>query len=112
MAGAGKAERNLKERPAALCPLRGVSATSVQERWRSLHGRYAALCGWDTAAKDQQTEYLDSRLGLLRVQQLVTRTGDAAAMPTCCQASISTPPRCSATLPGSVRRSEGPPGPS
>ena len=31
-------------------------------------------------------------------------------MPPCCQASTSTPPRGSATLPGSMARPEGPPG--
>ena len=84
MAGAGQAERNLQGRPAALCPLQGARGASVRERgagymwWSSLHERYAEQCGWDAAAKDLLTEFLDSRQGLLRAQQLVTRKGDDA----------------------------------
>ena len=39
VAGAGKAERNLKGRPAALCPLQGACGASVRERWCSLHAQ-------------------------------------------------------------------------
>ena len=35
-----QAERNLKGRPAALCPLPGASGASIRERWSSLHARY------------------------------------------------------------------------
>ena len=78
--GAGQAERNLKGRPAALCPLPGASGASVRERWSSLHARYTAAGQFkcDAAAKDLPTEFLDSKNGLLGAQQLVTRNGDDA----------------------------------
>ena len=41
LAGACQAERNLKARPADLCPLKGSGGASVRERWHSLHARYA-----------------------------------------------------------------------
>ena len=41
VAGAGQAERHLKRRPAALCPLQGAGGASVRQRLRSLHARYA-----------------------------------------------------------------------
>ena len=69
----GQAERNLKGRPAALCPLQGAGGASVRERWRSLHARYAEQCKWDAAAKDLTTEFLDSKHGLLGAQQLVRK---------------------------------------
>ena len=75
VAGAGQAECNLKGRPAALCPLQGASGASVQERWSSLHVRYAEQCNWDTAAKDLPTEFLDSKKGLLGAQQLLEEEG-------------------------------------
>ena len=49
------------------------------ERWRSLHARYAEQCKWDAAVKGLQTEFLDSKNGLLGAQQLVRRRkGDEA----------------------------------
>ena len=78
VAGAGQAERNLKGRPAALCPLQGADGASVREQWRSLHARYAEMCKWDAGAKDLPTEFLDSKNGLLGAQLLVTRKGDDA----------------------------------
>ena len=78
MPGAGQAERNLKGRPAALCPLQGAGGASVRERWRSLHARYAEECKWDAAARDLPTEFLDSKNGLLVAQQLLRRKGDDA----------------------------------
>ena len=77
VAGAGQAERNLKVRPAALCPLQGASGASVRERWSSLHARYAEQCKWNAAAKDLPTGFLDSN-GLLGAHQLVWRKGDDA----------------------------------
>ena len=65
---AGHAERNLKGRPAALCPLQGASGASVRHRWSSLHTRYAEQCKWDASAKDLQTEVLDNRKALLGAQ--------------------------------------------
>ena len=76
VAGAGQAERNLKGRPAVLCSLQGAGGACVQERWRSLHARYAVQCKWGTAARDLPTEFLDSKNGLLGAQQLVRRKGD------------------------------------
>ena len=35
-------------------------------------------CGWDAATEDLPTDFLNSRQGLLRAQQLVTRKGDDA----------------------------------
>ena len=58
--GAGQAERNLKGRPAALCPLQGRSCASMRQWRSSLHTRNADQCGWDTAAMDVPTEFLDS----------------------------------------------------
>ena len=80
VAGAGQleAERNLKGRPAALCPLQEPGGASVRERWRSLHARYAEKCKWDAAAKDLPTEFLDCKNGLLGALQLVRRKGDDA----------------------------------
>ena len=112
VAGAGQAERNLKGRPAALCPLKGACGASVRERWRTLHARYAEQCKWDAAAKDMPTEFLDSKNGLLGAQQRKRRKGDDACQLTCCPALTLTPPRGSATLLGSVARPEGPLGPS
>ena len=77
VAGARLGDCNLKGRPAMLCPLQGASGASVRELWRSLDTRYAELCKWDAAAKDLPTEFLDNKNGLLGVQQLVTRKGDA-----------------------------------
>ena len=82
-AGAGQAERNLKGRPAALCPLQGAGGASVRERWRSFHARCTEQCKWGAAAKDLPTEILDSKNGLLGAQQLVRRRGDDA-----CQADM------------------------
>ena len=78
MAGAGQAERNLKGRPSALFPLQGAGGASVRDRWRSLYTRYVEQCKWDAAAQDLPTEFLDSKNGLLGVQQLVRRKGDDA----------------------------------
>ena len=80
VAGDGQADRNLKGRPAALCPLKGAGGGSVRERWRSLQARYAEQCKWDIAAKDLPTEFLDSKNGLLAIgaQQLVRRKEDDA----------------------------------
>ena len=78
MAGAGQAEHNLKGRPAALCPLQGADSASVQERWRSLHARYAEQCKWDAAANDLPTEFLDGNKGPLGTQQLVRTKEDGA----------------------------------
>ena len=64
MVGAGQAERNLKGRPAALCPLQGAGGASVRERWSNL--------------QVLPTEFLDSRNGLLGAQQLVRSKGDDA----------------------------------
>ena len=108
VAGASHAERNLKGRPAPLCPLQGAGGASVRERWRSLHARYADQCKWDAPAKDLPTEFLDSKNGLLGVQQLVRRTGDDA----CHADMLSTPPRGTARLPASVARPLVPLGPS
>ena len=76
VAGAGQAEGNLKGHPAVLRPLQGASGAFLRERWSSLHEPYAEQCGWDAAAKNLPTELLDSRQGLLRMQQLVTRKWD------------------------------------
>ena len=65
VAGTGQAERNLKGRPDAICPLQGAGGASVRERWRTLHARFAEQCKWDAAAKDLPTESLDSKNGLL-----------------------------------------------
>ena len=81
VAGAGQAERNLKGRPAAPCPLQGAGGVSVRERWSSLHARYAEQCKWDAAAKDLPTELLAGRNGLLGAQQLVVRKEKRHAMP-------------------------------
>ena len=75
MVGAGQAERNLKGRPAALCPLQGAGGASVRERWSNLHERYAELCKW---AAVLPTDFLDGRNGLLGAQQLVRSRGDDA----------------------------------
>ena len=61
VAGTGQAEHNLKGHPAVLCPLQGASGALVRERWSNLHEWYAGLCGWDAAAKDLPTDFLDSR---------------------------------------------------
>ena len=74
VSGAGQAERNLKGRPAALCPLQGAGGASVRERWRSLYARYAEQCKWDAAAKSLPTEFLDSKNGLLGAKHLYGRT--------------------------------------
>ena len=78
MADAGQAERNLKGRPATLCPLQGAGGASVRERWCSLHAQYAEQCKWDAASKHLPTEFLDRRNGLLGAQQLVRRKGEDA----------------------------------
>ena len=77
-AGSGQAERNLKGRPAALCPQQRAGCASVRERWRSLHARYAEQCNWDAAVKDLPTEFPDGKNGVLGAQQLVRRKGDDA----------------------------------
>ena len=76
-AGADQAERNLKGRPAALCPLQGAGGASVRERWRTLHAR-SVQCKGDAAAKDLLTEFLDSKNRLPGAQQLMRRKGDDA----------------------------------
>ena len=76
----GKAQRNVKGRPAALCSLKGASGTSVQERSSNLHKRYTRLSGWDAAAKDLPIEFRDCWQRLPRVQQHPQeREGEAAA---------------------------------
>ena len=50
----------------------------MRERWSNLHTRYAEQCKWDAAGKDLSTGFLDSKNGLLGMQQLVRRKGDDA----------------------------------
>ena len=76
VAGAGQAEVNLEGRPAALCPLQGVSGAALRARWAGVHERCADRCAWDADAKDLPKEFVESSKGLPGAQQLVTRSGD------------------------------------
>ena len=48
----------------------------MRPRQSKLHDRNAELGGWDGAAKDLPTGFLDSRKRLLGAQQLMSRKGE------------------------------------
>ena len=68
---------NLQGPPTALCPLQGATGASVRERWSHIHERRSCADGPQKRRNwALPLQFLDSRMGLLRAQQLMTKKAD------------------------------------